>query len=121
MLRAATAEPPAPEIKLRSASNSELARHYSVSLSTVKSWLRKYGSATVRDPARLQHALDSQRSGKEIDTGTPLAAARLRKVGLEADRLKFELEASRGEWCRNADVVSMVTFWAELTGRNWKP
>ena len=41
-----------------------------------------------------------------------LREARLRKVNLEADRLKFELEASRGEWCRNADVVSMVTFWA---------
>ncbi len=41
-----------------------------------------------------------------------LREARLRKVNLEADRLKFELEASRGEWCRNADVVSLVTFWA---------
>jgi hypothetical protein len=33
-------------------------------------------------------------------------------VSLEADRLKFELEASRGEWCRNADVVSLVTEWS---------
>ncbi len=41
-----------------------------------------------------------------------LREARLRKVNLEADRLKFELEASRGEWCRNADVVTMVGEWA---------
>jgi len=112
MLKGATAEPPAPKTNLRNATNATLAKHYKVSVSTIKSWLRRYGSAVVRDAATLQDALDGQRSAKEITHGTPLAAARLRKVSLEADRLKFELEASRGEWCRNADVVSLVTEWS---------
>ena len=111
MLKGATAEP-APTTNLRNATNAALAKHYKVSLSTVKSWLRRYGSACVRDGAKLQAALDGQRSAKEITHGTPLAAARLAKVLLESDKLRFQNECARGEWHLAADVVTLVTEWS---------
>ncbi len=113
MIRQATAEPPAPEIKLRSATNSQLAKHYQVSVSTIKSWLRRYGSAVVRDPARLQHALDGQRSGKEIDTGTPLGRARLKKLNLESERIAFENSIRRGEYRRVDEAGAELRAWLE--------
>jgi len=113
MLRAATAEPPAPKTNLRNATNGELARHYMVSLSTIKSWLKRYGSAVVRDPAKLQHALDGQRSGKEIDTGTPLGRARLKKLNLESERIAFENSIRRGEYRRLDEAGAELHAWLE--------
>ncbi len=111
MLKAATAEP-APKTNLRNATNAALAKHYMVSVSTIKSWLRRYGSATVRDPAKLQAALDGQRSAKEITHGTPLSAARLAKVLAETEKLRFEMETQRGLWTRNDEVTRIASAWA---------
>ncbi len=113
MIRQATAEPPAPEIKLRSASNRELARHYAVSLSTIKSWLKRHGSAVVRDPKRLQAALDGQRSGKELEPGTPLSKARLKKLNLESERIAFENSIRRGEYRRVDEAGAELRAWLE--------
>ena len=112
MLKQATAEPPAPEFKLKTATNSQLATHYKVSVSTVKSWLRRYGSAVVRDPAKLGAALDGQRSAPELATGTPLAAARLAKVLAETEKLRFEMETQRGLWTRNDEMTRIASAWA---------
>ncbi len=112
MLKAATAEPPAPSITLKNATNSQLAAHYKVSVSTIKSWLRRYGSAVVRDGAKLQDALDGQRSAKEITHGTPLAAARLAKVLAETEKLRFEMETQRGLWTRNDEMTRIASAWA---------
>ena len=111
MLKGATAEP-APKTNLRNATNAALAKHYKVSLSTVKSWLRRYGSAVVRDGAKLQDALDGQRSAKEITHGTPLAAARLAKVLAETEKLRFEMETQRGLWTRNDEMTRIASAWA---------
>lgn len=113
MLKQATAEPPAPEFKLRSASNSELARHYQVSVSTIKSWLKRHGSAVVRDPQKLQHALDGQRSGKEIEPATPLGRARLKKLNLESERIAFENSIRRGEYRRVDEAGAELRAWLE--------
>jgi len=112
MLKGATAEPPAPKTNLRNATNATLAKHYKVSVSTIKSWLRRYGSAVVRDAATLQDALEGQRSAKEITHGTPLAAARLAKVLAETEKLRFEMETQRGLWTRNDDVTRIASAWA---------
>ena len=112
MLKAATAEPPAPAMTLKTATNSQLAAHYKVSVSTIKSWLRRYGSRTVRDPAKLGAALDGQRSAPELATGTPLAAARLAKVLAETEKLRFEMETQRGLWTRNDEVTRIASAWA---------
>ena len=113
MIRKATAAEPAPETNLRNATNGELARHYMVSLSTIKSWLKRHGSGTVRDPARLQHALDSQRSGKELEPGTPLSKARLKKLNLESERIAFENSIRRGEYRRLDEAGAELHAWLE--------
>ena len=113
MIRQATAEPPAPEIKLRSASNGELAKHYQVSVSTIKSWLKRHGSAVVRDPAKLQAALDGQRSCKELEPGTPLGHARLKKLNLEFERIAFENSIRRGEYRRVDEAGAELRAWLE--------
>lgn len=121
MLKAATAEPPAPAMTLKTATNSQLAAHYAVSVSTIKSWLRRYGSRTVRDGAKLQAALDGQRSAPELVTGTPLAAARLRKLEAETARLKHLHAVEVGEYTANSEVERIASAWgaqlqSELVG-----
>jgi transposase len=112
MLKAATAEPPAPAMTLKTATNSQLAKHYQVSVSTIKSWLKRHGSATVRDPAKLQHALDGQRSGKDIEPGTPLGKARLAKLEAETLRIRHLHEVEKGLWTRNDEVTRIASAWA---------
>ena len=121
MLKAATAEPPAPSMTLKTATNSQLAAHYAVSVSTIKSWLRRYGSRTVRDPARLQHALDGQRSGKELEPGTPLGKARLAKLEAETNRIRHLHAVEVGEYTANSEVERIASAWgaqlqSELVG-----
>jgi hypothetical protein len=41
-----------------------------------------------------------------------LREARLRKVNLEADKLRFQNECDRGEWHLATDVVRLVTEWS---------
>ncbi len=120
MLKAATAEPPAPSIILKTATNSQLAAHYKVSVSTIKSWLRRYGSATVRDPAKLQHALDGQRSAPELATGTPLAAARLRKLEAETARIKHLHEIEKGLFDRRSDMLALFTRLGMESRAEWE-
>ena len=71
--------------------------------------LRKAARKGEASPAPSKATPSSPPDGEAPGT---LRAARLEKVRLESAKLRFELEASRGEWCRNADVVSLVTFWA---------
>ena len=97
---------------LATATNAQLAAHYRVSVSTIKAWLRKYGSAVVRDPAKLQIALDAQRSAPEIVKGTPLAEARRRKIELEIEALAMENEVRRDQLVATAEVDRMATAWA---------
>jgi hypothetical protein len=120
MLKAATAEPPAPSIKLKTATNSQLAAHYAVSVSTIKSWLRRYGSAVVRDPAKLQHALDSQRSGKEIEPGTPLGKARLAKLEAETLRITHQHEVEKGLFDRRSDMLALFTRLGMESRAEWE-
>ena len=120
MLRAATAEPPAPSIKLKTATNSQLAAHYKVSVSTIKSWLRRYGSTVVRDPAKLQHALDGQRSSPEIESGTPLAAARLRKLEAETIRIRHQHEVEKGLFDRRSDMLALFTRLGMESRAEWE-
>ena len=120
MLKAATAEPPAPSIKLKTATNGELARHYKVSVSTIKSWLRRYGSTVVRDPAKLQHALDGQRSSPEIESGTPLAAARLRKLEAETIRIRHQHEIEKGLFDRRSDMLALFTRLGMESRAEWE-
>ena len=120
MLKAATAEPPAPKTNLRNATNAELARHYTVSLSTIKSWLKRYGSATVRDPKRLQAALDGQRSAPELATGTPLAQARLAKLEAETIRIRHQHEIEKGLFDRRSDMLALFTRLGMESRAEWE-
>ena len=97
---------------LATATNAQLAAHYRVSVSTIKAWLRKYGSAVVRDPAKLQIALDAQRSAPEIVKGTPLAEARRRKIELEIEALAMENKVRRDQLVATAEVDRMAAAWA---------
>ncbi len=121
MIRKATAAEPAPKTNLRNATNGELARHYMVSLSTIKSWLKRHGSATVRDGAKLQAALDGQRSGKDIEPGTPLGKARLAKLEAETIRIRHLHAVEVGEYTANSEVGRIASAWgaqlqSELVG-----
>lgn len=120
MLKAATAEPPAPAMTLKTATNSQLAAHYAVSVSTIKSWLRRYGSRTVRDPAKLGAALDGQRSAPELATGTPLAAARLRKLEAETARIKHLHEIEKGLFDRRSDMLALFTRLGMESRAEWE-
>ena len=120
MLKAATAEPPAPAMTLKNATNSQLAAHYKVSVSTIKSWLRRYGSAVARDPAKLGAALDGQRSAPELATGTPLAAARLRKLEAETARIKHLHEIEKGLFDRRSDMLALFTRLGMESRAEWE-
>jgi hypothetical protein len=120
MIRQATAAEPAPKTNLRNATNAALAKHYMVSLSTIKSWLRRYGSAVVRDPAKLQHALDGQRSGKEIDPGTPLGRARLAKLEAETIRIRHQHEVEKGLFDRRSDMLALFTRLGMESRAEWE-
>jgi hypothetical protein len=90
-------------------------------LSTIKSWLKRHGSAVVRDPKRLQAALDGQRSGKELEPGTPLGKARLAKLEAETNRIRHLHAVEVGEYTANSEVERIASAWgaqlqSELVG-----
>ena len=69
--------------------------------------LRK--AAKTSPPPPPSKATPSSPDGEAPGT---LRAARLEKVRLESDKLRFQNECARGEWHLAADVVRLVTEWS---------
>jgi len=94
---------------------SELARKTGITRQTLRQW--QADGIDLADPAQLASRIEAMR--RNAAPGS-LSEARLRKVLLECERLEFQLERERGEWCQVTEAKAVIDLLDIVTAQIWK-
>ena len=94
---------------------SALSRRTGITRPTLRSWAAE--GVDLSDPKQLAARIEVMK--RKAQPGS-LSEAKLRKVLLECERLEFQLERERGEWCRMSEARAVLDLLDNVVCLLWK-